>query len=83
MEQHDAILKLLEAIRQNQDRIIDNQEKQLEIAARQLERSNRQVEESLGLQKEGLKKFRMVTFLAVPGILFCILLIVYLLWRYF
>lgn len=82
MDNNEAMLKLLEAIKQNQDRIIENQKKQLEIANKQLERSNRQVEESLSLQREGMQKFRTISFIAIPGILFCILLIMWLIWRY-
>lgn len=78
----DELRDLLIEIRDNQKRALDRQEEQLAIAREQAERSKRQIEESLDLQRAAVNKTTMITRIAVPGILFCIALIVYLLLRY-
>ena len=74
---------LLTEIRDNQQLSLQHQEEHLQMAKEQIERSGKQVQESLGLQKLAIEKMKRITRIAVPGIAFCIALIIYLLIRYF
>ena len=69
-------LELLREIR-------DTLKAQRGLIEQQLARSRQTMEESLGLQRTALARQRQVTWVAVPGILACILAIGYLVWRYF
>ena len=83
MSQSEEIVSLLREIRDNQQRALAHQQEQLEIARSQLDRSVRQVTESIELQREAMARFRRVARVALPAVLVCIAMIVYLLVRYF
>jgi len=83
MDEKDSITELLKQIRDNQVRSLQKQEQHLEIAREQIERSRKQVQESIELQKLAIEKVKRVSRIAVPGIAFCIVLIIYLVVRYF
>lgn len=83
MSDNEDIRDLLVEIRDNQRLSLQRQEEQLEIARKQSERSSSQVQESIALQRLAVDRVRNISRIAVPGILICIVLIVYLLIRYF
>lgn len=83
MSELEEIKQLLIEIRDNQQLSIVKQEEHIALAQQHLERAKFQVEESIGLQREAIAKQRTITRIAVPGILACILAIVYLIVRYF
>ena len=83
MSDPEGIRELLIEIRDNQRVSLQRQEEHLEIARRQMERSNTQVQESIELQRLAVDRVKKVSRIAVPGILLCIALIVYLLVKYF
>jgi hypothetical protein len=74
---------LLVEIRDNQRLSLQRQEEHLAIAREQIERSRNQVEESIALQRQAVERVRRISRLAIPGIVACLALIVYLLIRYF
>jgi hypothetical protein len=82
MSEREEIRDLLIEIRDNQRLSLSRQEEQLEIARKQIERSSSQVRESIELQRLAVEKAKQVSRIAIPGILICIVLIVYLLARY-
>ena len=77
------ILDLLAEIRDNQKLALERQAQQLEIAEQQLQRSREQVEESIELQRQAMARMQRVFRFALPTILFCIGMIVYLVVRFF
>lgn len=81
-EKHD-VRNLLVEIRDNQRELLERQNDHVEIARQQLERSNSQVEESIQLQREAVARARSIGRIAVPGIVLCLALILYLVTRYF
>lgn len=83
MSEQDDIREILLEIRDNQLRAIENQEKHITLTREQVERAKRQIEESIGLQRQALEKTRVVTWIAVPGILLCVAAILYLVMNYF
>lgn len=83
MSDREEIRDLLIEIRDNQRLSLKRQEEHLEIARKQIERSSGQVKESLELQRLAIEKAKQVSRIAIPGILLCVVLIVYLLLRYF
>lgn len=83
MSDRDDIRELLIEIRDNQRLSLQRQEEQLEIARRQIERSSTQVQESIELQRLAVDRVKNVSRIAIPGILICMALIVYLLVKYF
>jgi hypothetical protein len=83
MSDTEDIRALLAEIRDNQRLSLQRQEEHLEIARKQFERSSGQVQESIALQRQAVDRVRNIARIAVPGILICIVLIVYLLIRYF
>lgn len=83
MSDRDEIRDLLIEIRDNQRLSLKRQEEHLEIARKQIERSSGQVRESIELQRVAIEKAKQVARIAIPGILICVALIVYLLVRYF
>jgi len=83
MSDKDRITELLTEIRDNQRLALHRQEEHLEIARQQFERSGKQVRESIELQRLAIDKVKRITRIAVPGIAFCIILVIYLLVRYF
>ena len=82
MTDMEEIKALLVEIRDNQKLALERQEEHLAVAREQVSRSRSQVEESLSLQKQAVDRFRRVSLIAVPGILLCIALILYLVIRY-
>jgi len=83
MDDKEKIIELLTEIRDNQRLSLQRQEEHLQIAKDQMERSRSQIQESIQLQKLAIEKVKRVSRIAVPGIAFCIALIIYLLVRYF
>lgn len=81
--QNDDIRTLLAEIRDNQRLALQRQEEQLAIAREQLDRSRRQIEESIALQRQAVERARSIARVALPAILVCVAMIVYLLVRYF
>jgi hypothetical protein len=77
------IRDLLIEIRDNQRLSLQRQEEHLAIAREQIERSRNQVEESIALQRQAVARVKRISLIALPGIALCVLLIVYLLVRYF
>jgi lipopolysaccharide/colanic/teichoic acid biosynthesis glycosyltransferase len=77
------IRDLLIEIRDNQRLSLQRQEEHLAIAREQIERSRNQVEESISLQRQAVARVKRISQIAVPGIALCVLLILYLLVRYF
>jgi hypothetical protein len=77
------IRDLLIEIRDNQRLSLQRQEEHLAIAREQIERSRNQVEESIALQRQAVARVKRISLVALPGIALCVLLIVYLLVRYF
>ena len=83
MSELEDIKQLLTDIRDNQQRSIVKQEEHIALTQQHLDRTKAQVEESIGLQREAMDKQRTITRIAIPGILVCILAIIYLVVRYF
>jgi len=83
MSDLEDIKAILTEMRDNQKTALEQQAAQVALAREQVERSRQQIEESLGLQREALGRQRTITRIAVPAILLCIALILYLLVRYF
>lgn len=83
MNSEDELRNLLREIRDNQNESLKLQRQHVDYAKQQLERSRTQIEESIGLQRQAIAKTRLIIAIAIPGIVFCIVLIVYLLARYF
>ena len=81
---HDnELMQILVEIRDNQRLSIRKQEEHLEIARQQIERARKQVAESIELQKVAIDRAKTVARVAIPGILLCIGLIIYLIVTYF
>ena len=83
MSDSPEIRDLLIEIRDNQRLSLRRQEEHLAIAREQIERSRNQVQESIALQRQAIERVRRVSWIAIPGIVLCVLLIVYLLVKYF
>jgi hypothetical protein len=83
MDNKEQITELLKEIRDNQVLSLRRQEEHLQIAKDQMERSRNQVQESIQLQKLAIEKVKRISRVAVPGIVICFALIIYLLVRYF
>jgi len=82
-ETGQQILEVLREIREGQREALSAMDQHRALVEEQLKTSRRNVEESVGLQRLALKRQRTVIFVAVPGILACIVAIIYLLARYF
>ena len=83
MSHDDEIKDLLKEIRDNQKLSLQRQEEHLEIARQQVERASKQVNESIELQKVAIARAKQVARIAIPGIILCIALIIYLVIVYF
>jgi hypothetical protein len=83
MSDSPEIRDLLIEIRDNQRLSLQRQEEHLAIAREQIERSRNQIDQSLALQRQAIERVKRVSRIAIPGIVLCIALIVYLLVRYF
>lgn len=77
------ILNLLTEIRDSQREALANQELQIKLVREQLERSKTSIEESISLQRAAIEKQKLITRIALPGIFLCIVLIGYLVIKYF
>ena len=82
MSNNEEIRNLLIEIRDNQRSSLEQQREHLEVAKEQIERSREQVQESIKLQRQAIDKVKNVSRLAIPGIIICIVLIIYLVVRY-
>ena len=83
MSDNDEIRDLLIEIRDSQRLSLQKQEEHLAVAQEQINRSKGQVQESLELQRQSIERVKQISRFAVPGIIFCVILIVYLLVKYF
>lgn len=83
MSENVDIHDLLVEIRDNQRLSLQRQEEQLAIAREQLERARNQIQESIELQRQAVDRVKRISRIAVPGIVFCVVMIIYLLARYF
>ncbi len=77
------ILDTLREIRDGQREIVVHLAAQQSLAQEQVLKSRASIAESVGLQREALKRQRVLSRVAVPAILFCIAAIAYLVIRYF
>jgi len=82
MADSPEIRDLLIEIRDNQRLSLQRQEEHLAIAREQIERSRNQVEQSIALQRQAIERVKRISRIAIPGIIFCIALIAYLMVRY-
>ena len=76
------ILETLRDLRAGQREMIALITAQQAAAQEQLSRSRETVTESVGLQRVALQRQKMVTLIAIPGILLCMAAIAYLMIRY-
>ena len=83
MTDREEIVSLLKEIRDNQRSALQRQQEHLELARQQIERSRAQTEQSIALQKTAVDRVKHVSRVAIPGIALCLVLIVYLLVKYF
>ena len=82
MGHEDELIQLLVEIRDNQRLSLQKQEEHLEVARQQIQRARTQVAESIELQKVAIERAKSVARIAIPGVLLCIVLIVYLIVTY-
>ena len=83
MSENEEIVRLLTEIRDDQRRSLERQEEHLAIAREQIDRSRAQVAESIGLQRQAMDRFKKISRVALPAITLCVVLILYLVVRYF
>jgi t-SNARE complex subunit (syntaxin) len=83
VSEREDIVALIKEIRDNQRLALARQEEHVELARQQLERSRTQVEQSIELQKAAVARVKQISRIALPGIVLCLALIVYLIVRYF
>jgi hypothetical protein len=79
----DEIRDLLIEIRDNQRLSLQKQEEHLAVAREQIDRARRQVQDSIELQRQAIDRVKKVSRIAIPGIIVCVVLIAYLVIRYF
>ena len=77
------IKELLLEIRDNQRVALERQQQQLEVAREQMERAKVQIAESMKLQREAVERARTAGRVALPLLVVCLLLVGYLIVRYF
>lgn len=82
-ERDQAVLDALREIRDGQNRIAELLGKHYELAERHFALTSQRVDRSIALQETGLKRVRAVSVVAFPGIVICLVLIGYLVLRYF
>jgi hypothetical protein len=82
MSEREDIRELLIEIRDNQRLSLQRQEEHLAIARGQIDRSREQVQQSMELQRQAIERVKKISRIAVPGIVLCIALIIYLMVRY-
>lgn len=83
MGDKDEIRDLLIEIRDNQRLSLQKQEEHLSVAREQIDRARRQVQDSIELQRQAIDRVKKISRIAVPGIILCVVLIAYLVVRYF
>ncbi len=83
MSDKDEIRDLLIEIRDNQRLSLQKQEEHLAVAREQIDRARRQVQDSIELQRQAIDRVKKVSRIAIPGIILCVVLIAYLVIRYF
>ena len=83
MNSNEELKEILMEIRDNQQKALQQQQEHLEIAKKQLDRSNNQVSESIDLQRQAMARFKLISLIAIPIILVCIGLIIYLMTLFF
>ena len=81
-DKKDEVLSLLTEIRDNQRTSLQRQQEHLALAREQMERSKAQVDESIALQRQAMERFKRISRIALPAIILCIALILYLLLRF-
>jgi hypothetical protein len=77
------ILDLLREIRDGQREALSAMEEHRSLVKEQIQISRGNVQESVDLQRLALKRQKVVTLVAVPGVIACIAAIAYLVIRYF
>jgi len=77
------ILDLLREIRDGQREALNAMEEHRSLVKEQIQISRGNVQESVNLQRLALKRQKIVTLVAVPGVIACIAAIAYLVIRYF
>jgi hypothetical protein len=82
-ERDQAMLEALRDIRDGQRAILEALNRQNDLARDHFSQSRATIAQSIELQRTGLRRFRAVSVVAVPGIVACIAAIVYLVVRYF
>ena len=82
-ETDQQILEVLRDIREGQREALKAMEQQRVLVQGQIEMSRQNISESVALQRLALNRQRVITWIAVPGILACIAAIGYLVARYF
>ena len=78
-----AVIELLQEIRDQQAQMAANQERVLELTGRQAEDARQRVAESIDLQRVAIARQKQALWGALPLILLCLGLIGYLVWKYF
>ncbi|MBI1942553.1 MAG: hypothetical protein HYS35_02715 [Betaproteobacteria bacterium] len=81
-DNQQQILETLREIREGQREIIELLSANKSVAEEQIRSSKERIGESIGLQRQALQRQRVVTLIAVPGIVLCIAAIVYLVVKY-
>ena len=82
-ETEQKLLDLLREIRDGQREALGVMEEHRALIKEQIQISRSNIEESVNLQRLALKRQKVITLIAVPGILACIAAIMYLVLRYF
>ena len=82
MNASEEAVELLREIRDQQREMIALATGQRAAMEEQLRRSQASVAESIALQRAAVDRVRRISWIAIPGIAFCIVLIVYLVVRY-
>ncbi|MDJ0653011.1 MAG: hypothetical protein QNJ40_02575 [Xanthomonadales bacterium] len=83
MSSDEEVKQLLIEIRDNQRLALEKQDEHIALAREQLQRANTQVDQSIALQKAAMERFAKLSRVVLPAIILCIVLIVYLVVRYF
>lgn len=89
MNTDEEILETLKRMREaqaemlaRQEQALAKQDEALQFLKQQAERTNKVSVESVALQRQAVERAKRIGYVAIPGILICIFLIVYLVVRY-
>ena len=82
-DESSDILATLREIRDGQRELLEQIKAQRVLAEEQMRQSRQRIDESMGLQREGLRRQRTITVVALPALLRCIAASAWLLLRYF